>query len=292
MPPDSPGLPLSIAVVGSINLDLVARVKTFPRVGETISDATLVHHPGGKGGNQALAARRLGADVCMVACVGDEPNADLALAQLNEEGVDLSHVNRLPGENTGVAMIIVDERGDNQIVVAPGANARFETEHLDLPAVQGVIAQLEVPMDTLVAAASAHDGFFCLNAAPARSVAEDLLARTDLLVVNELEAEAIGPRLADYRGWLAVTYGAAGAELTREGSWVASSEAPRVESVDSVGAGDAFTAALTVSLMEGTDPQTALEWACAAGAVATTRHGAQCAPTREEIDRLLKNGSL
>lgn len=284
--------PLTIAVVGSINLDLVARVKAFPRDGETISDAQLRHHPGGKGGNQALAARRLGAEVIMVACVGDDPNADLALAQLAEEGVDLSHVTRLAEENTGVAMILVDGKGENQIVVAPGANARFEERHLNLPRVQGVIAQLEVPMDTLVAVARAHDGFLCINAAPARPVADALLARTDLLVVNELEAEAIGPRLADYGGWLAVTYGASGAELTREGNWVASSEAPRVEAVSSVGAGDAFTAALTVSLMHGLAPQAALERACAAGAVATTRHGAQCAPTAEEVDRLLGNGAV
>lgn len=288
---DRPG-PAAIAVVGSINLDLVARVKAFPRVGETISDAVLHHHPGGKGGNQALAARRLGAEVFMVACVGDDPNADLALAQLDSEGVDLSHVTRLPGENTGVAMILVDAQGENQIVVAPGANARFEPRHLQLPRVDGVIAQLEVPMDTLVQAAEAHEGFFCLNAAPARPVAEALLAHTDLLVVNELEAEAIGPRLADYGGWLAVTYGASGAELTREANWVASSEAPRVEAVSTVGAGDAFTANLALSLIEGLEPQAALERACAAGAIATTRHGAQCAPSRAEVDRLLANGKF
>jgi ribokinase len=279
--------PLSLAIVGSINLDMVARVKAFPRDGETISDAVLDRHPGGKGGNQALAASRLGASVSMVACVGDEPNAELALAQLKEAGVNLDKVTRLAGENTGVAMILVDERGENQIVVAPGANAKFHERYLDLPEVDGVIAQLEVPMDTLVRVAETHTGFFCLNAAPARPVSAAVLAHTDLLVVNELEAEAIGPSLADYAGWLAVTYGAAGAELTREGSWVASSEAPRVEAVSSVGAGDAFTACLAVSLMRSLEPQQALERACAAGAIATTRHGAQCGPTSKEIDQLL-----
>ena len=280
---------LSLAVVGSINLDLVARVKTFPRDGETITEAVLEHRPGGKGGNQALAARRLGANVQMVACVGDEPNADLALAQLATEGVGLQYVRRLANVKTGVAMIIVDEKGENQIVVAPGANAQFVEEYLDVPRCDGMIAQLEVPMATLIRAAREHAGFFCLNAAPARPVAEDLLARTDLLVVNELESEAIGPRLADYHGWLAVTYGSSGAELTREGSWVASSESPRVDSVDSVGAGDAFTAALTVGLMRDMEPQQALERACAAGAIATTRSGAQNAPTEAEIDALLNN---
>jgi ribokinase len=278
---------LSIAVVGSINLDLTARVDTFPRAGETISDASLEYHPGGKGGNQALAARRLGAEVFMVACVGDEPNADRAMTQLQEEGVDLQCVRRLPERNTGLAMIVVDGKGENQIVVAPGANAEFLVEYLTLPVCDGVIAQLEVPMDTLVAAAESHDGFFCLNAAPARAVAERLLAKTDLLVVNELEAEAIGPRLADYEGWLAVTYGASGAELTRRGTWVASSESPRVQAIDSVGAGDAFTAALAFGMMSGLDPELALKRACIAGAIATTRNGAQSSPTPAEIDAML-----
>lgn len=284
-----PESPLSLAVVGSINLDLVARVKTFPRDGETISDAVLEHHPGGKGGNQALAARRLGASVQMVACVGDESNADLALAQLASEGVGLDHVRRLADQKTGIAMIIVDQSGENQIVVAPGANACFTEEYLAVPRCDGMIAQLEVPMSTLIRAATEHKGFFCLNAAPARPVAETLLARTDLLVVNQLESEAIGPQLADYPGWLAVTYGSSGAELTREGNWVASSESPGVNSVDSVGAGDAFTAALTVGLMRGLEPQHALERACAAGAIATTRSGAQNPPTEDEINSLLNN---
>jgi len=280
--------PLSIAVVGSVNLDLVARVSAFPRTGETVTGATLEHHPGGKGGNQALAALRLGARVELLACVGDDANADLALEQLRREGVGLGHIQRLAAHKTGVAMIVVDDRGDNQIVVAPGANAEFTDDQLELPQCDGMIAQLEVPMSTLIRAASDHRGFFCLNAAPARPVASELLKHTDLLVVNELEAEAIGPRLADYDGWLAVTYGASGAELTRQGSWVASSESPRVEAVDSVGAGDAFTACLTLEMVRGLEPQQALERACAAGALATTCHGAQNGPSVAEIEALLK----
>ncbi len=284
--------PVSIAVVGSVNLDLVARVKAFPRPGETVTDAALRHHPGGKGGNQALAARRMGAEVHLVACVGNDPNADLALALLAEEGVDLSRVNRLEGETTGVAMIVVDAKGENQIVVAPGANGRWAEHHLRLPKVDGVIAQLEVPGETLLRAAREHEGFFCLNAAPIRPVAPELLACVDLVVVNELESEAIGPLLADYSGWLAVTYGASGAELTREGSWVASSAAPRVDAVSTVGAGDAFTATLALGFIEGMEPERALRRACAAGAIATTRPGAQCGPSREEVERLLASGGV
>ena len=219
----------------------------------------------------------------MVACVGEDGAADEALAQLRDAGVDLSHCQRLPGIITGIAMIVVDAEGENQIVVAPGANASFTREHLELPKVEGVIAQLEVPMDTLVLAASQHDGFFALNAAPARPVAEELLAMTDLLVVNEIEAEAIGPSLSDYSGWLAVTYGSSGAELLKDGMWVAQSRAPRIEAVDTTGAGDAFTAALVVSLLEDRDPERSLQRACAAGAYAATLPGAQASPTSAAV---------
>lgn len=278
---------VSIAVVGSVNLDLVAHVPEFPKNGETVSDAVVERHPGGKGGNQALAARRLGATVHLLCCVGTDAMADEALAQLQAEGVDLSRCQRLADASTGLALIVVDQQGENQIVVAPGANARFEAQHLDIPRVQGMLAQLEVPMATLIQAAARHDGFFALNAAPVRPVAEELLRHTDLLVVNEIEAELIGPMLASYEGWLAVTYGASGAELTRDGQWVASSESPRVETVDTVGAGDAFTAALAVGLLSGMEPEQALHRACVAGALTTTRRGAQTSPTLEELNKAL-----
>jgi ribokinase len=278
---------VTITVVGSVNLDLVARVPAFPLVGETVTNAVVERFPGGKGGNQALAARRLGANVHLVACLGEDASADEALANVREAGVDLSHCRRLAGESTGLAMIVVVASGDNKIVVAPGANACFRPEHLDLPRSDGLIAQLEVPMETLLAAAQQHEGFFTLNAAPVKPVAPELLALTDLVVVNELEAEAIGPLLADYEGWLAVTYGASGAELTRAGEWAASSESPRVEAIDSVGAGDAFTAALTLGLVQGLSPETALHRACVAGALTTTGRGAQASPTLSELERAL-----
>ncbi|KAA9132581.1 ribokinase [Marinihelvus fidelis] len=278
---------LEVAVIGSVNLDLVARVRAFPRPGETVTDATLDRHPGGKGGNQAIAIRRLGANVRLVACVGNDSTADEALAGLAREGVILDHVQRIDGAATGTAMIAVDGNGENQIVVAPGANRLFTPERLVLPACDVVIAQLEVPMDTLEAAARAHPGFFCLNAAPARPVSPALLADVDLLVVNEIEAEAIGPNLDNFNGWLAVTYGASGAELMRHGNWVASSDAPRVDAIDTVGAGDAFTAALAFGLGSGQSPDVALNRACTAGALATTRAGAQSSPTLEALEQFL-----
>lgn len=274
---------ISVAVVGSVNLDLVARVKRFPEPGETISDACVTRYPGGKGGNQALAARRLGAKVWLVACTGEDSAADEAVASLRAAGVHLQHCRRLAGVGTGLALILVTYEGENQIVVAPGANAAFTPDLLDLPAADAVIAQLEVPMETILKAASLASGFFCLNAAPVRPVAEAVLERTDLLVVNEIEARSLEANLPGYRGLLAVTLGARGAVLRRDGTTLAEARPPSITAVDATGAGDAFTAALTVGLVSGLAEQEALELACRAGALCATRPGAQSSPTAAEL---------
>jgi len=276
---------LNIAVVGSVNLDLVARVRAFPARGETVTDAVVSRHPGGKGANQALAARRLGAQVHLLACVGEDPAADEALAPLRKEGVNLSLCHRLPGQPTGLAMILVEPGGENQIVVAPGANAAFMPIHLSLPRVDAVIAQLEVPSNTLLRAGELHSGLFCLNAAPARPVPARLLDRTDLLVVNEHEERAMHEALRFFRGLLAVTYGGEGAALRQHGREIARARPPKVKVVDTTGAGDAFTAALACFLLAGQPPPTALYKACVAGALATTASGAQSAPSLEDIER-------
>lgn len=276
---------ISVAVVGSVNLDIVARVPRFPEPGETISDARVTRHPGGKGGNQALAARRLGAEVHLLACLGEDSMAAEALATLEAEGVDLAGCHYLPGSPTGLALILVSAEGENQIVVAPGANADFTPDLLDLPPCDAVIAQLEVPMATILQAATSTRGFFCLNAAPARPVDEAVLERTDLLVVNELEARSLEASLSNYRGLLAITLGARGAVLRRSGATVARARPPVIETVDTTGAGDAFTAALTVALVNGLPAAQALELACRAGALCATRPGAQSAPTAAEILR-------
>ncbi len=273
-----------IAVLGSVNLDLVASVPRFPEAGETLSGATVKHHPGGKGANQALAARRLGAEVSLVACLGTDPAADEALAQLREEQVQLDSCNFLADHPTGLALILVNAEGENQIVVAPGANAAFTPDLMNLPSCDALIAQLEVPLPTIATAANHHQGFFALNAAPARPVDPQLLARVDLLIVNELEAATLGGNLGKYRGLLAKTLGGRGAILYRDGEEIARSEPPRVEVVDTTGAGDAFTAALTVALMEGESAESALDIACLSAAISVTRAGAQSAPTRDEVN--------
>jgi len=275
---------VSIAIVGSINLDIVASVKVFPQPGETITDAVVNRFPGGKGANQALAAHRLGASVFMVGRVGDDPVADDALHTLREEGVDLSYCLTLKGVATGLAMIVVSETGENQIVVAPGANAAFTAEHLVVPQSDAIITQLEIPVTTILKAASCNSGFFCLNAAPAKAVPHELLEQVDLLVVNEIEAKSLGKELDVYAGLLAITYGSEGAVLNRAGRQVAKARPPKVEVVDTTGAGDAFTAALTVALVSGLEPQAALERACLVGALTTTKMGAQSSPFAADID--------
>jgi len=275
---------LSIAIIGSINLDIVASVKDFPQPGETITNAVVHRFPGGKGANQALAAHRLGASVFMVGRVGDDPIADEALHTLRLEGVDLSYCRPLKDTSTGLAMIVVTEAGENQIVVAPGANAIFDAAHLVVPQTDAIIAQLEVPIETILKAALSSDSFFCLNAAPAKPVLHELLEHVDLLVVNEIEAETLGNELDIYNGLLAITYGGEGAVLSRGGQQVARARPPKVDVVDTTGAGDAFTAALTVAMVSGMEPQNALERACVVGALTTTKMGAQSSPLAAEIN--------
>jgi ribokinase len=267
-------VPVELTVVGSINLDLVARVSRLPRPGETLSGSAFDRFPGGKGANQAVAAARLGARVRMIGAVGADPLAEEALAGLVEAGVDLE-LER--AGTTGIALILVAADGENQIVVVPGANA------LVTPRESGgaVLAQLEVGDDVVHAAARRAD-FFALNAAPARPIELE----PDLLIVNSLEHELVS------RGRLvAVTYGAEGAVLFEAGREVARATPPAVDAVDGTAAGDAFAACLVVSLLEGRSREHALARACAAGALAASRLGAQPSlPTVAEVDAILGPG--
>jgi ribokinase len=279
----------SIVVVGSVNLDLVATAARLPLPGETITGAELGRYPGGKGANQALAARRLGADVSLVACVGRDAAADEALALLEEAGVDLSHVRVDDVRATGVALIAVADSGENQIVVAPGANRALSAYGLSLPTADALICQLEVPRKTLLAAAEAFDGFVCVNLAPAMEVDPAVIRRADLIVVNESESAFYGDAVHGGHGLVALTHGEKGAELYSRGERVAAAAPPAVTPVDTTAAGDAFTAALTLALIEGMPREQALRFACTAGALATTRPGAQPSlPPRADVETLLR----
>lgn len=251
-------------------------MERLPRPGETVTDAELARVPGGKGANQAVAAARLGADTSFYGCVGEDDDAGVATAELREAGVAL---NLGFGSQTGIALIVVERSGENQIVVVPGANAEVE------PVQPGgnVLCQLEIPIEVVYAAAESAT-FFCLNAAPANPVPEKLIDRADLVVVNRYELGALPtePRL------VALTLGKEGAVLLERGEEVARAAPPPVNAVDGTAAGDAFTACLVVAHLEGREWDEALRRACAAGAIAASRFGAQPSlPTAEEVDVIL-----
>nr|WP_321512333.1 ribokinase [uncultured Hyphomonas sp.] len=281
-----------ITVVGSVNLDIVATGPALPRPGETVGGARLARHPGGKGANQALAARRLGAEVKLVGAVGADDMADEALKLLQSGGVDLSQVAHVNGETTGVALIAVDATsGENLIVVCPGANNVLRPDDVaDLP-IEHMMGVLEVPVPVLLAAAEKATGFVSLNLAPAMTIPDQLMTLADLLSVNETEAETYGDRLMTCGALVAVSLGAEGAVLYKDGKEIARAAPPKVQVVDTVGAGDTFTAALTVALIEGKAPQDALAFAVTAGALACTRPGAQPSlPHRRDVDALALGG--
>jgi ribokinase len=268
-----------IVVVGSVNLDLVVRVARLPQPGETVGGGTFARVPGGKGANQAVACARLGADVTMIAAVGRDPFADEALAGLREAGVALELAES--DAPTGVAVIQVDDDGETTIAVASGANAAVRVG--ELRPHDAVLCQLEVPDEAVLAAWEACTGLFCLNAAPARPIAVD----PDLTVVNRHELESLQRR----DGLVALTLGAEGAVLLDEGDEVARAAPPTVEAVDGTAAGDAFTGCLLVSLLEGRPEDEALQRACAAGALAASRFGAQPSlPTAAEVDAIVARG--
>jgi ribokinase len=276
LPPDAAKPRLT--VVGSINLDLVARCERLPRPGETVTDAIFERVPGGKGANQAVAAARLGADVRMIGCVGRDEFAEQALVYLrNEVDLDVS----VRDEPTGVAVIFVDAEGENAIVVAPGANRAVAPDGLG-ESDDAVLCQLEIPIEAVTAVAERAHGFFAVNVAPARALPPEVLERADLVVANRYELEA----LAEVpRGLVALTLGAHGAVLLEGREEVATARPPAVDAVDGTAAGDAFTACLVVSLLEGRARDEALARACAAGALAASRPGAQPSlPTTTELD--------
>jgi ribokinase len=265
-----------ITVVGSINLDLVVTLDRLPVPGETVGEGVLARVPGGKGANQAVACARLGAEVTMIGAVGRDALAEEALVGLRETGVTLDLT--VSDGATGIALIQVDRTGETTIAVVPGANRALAEP--SLPAHDAVLCQLEVPDAAVLAAWEACTGLFCLNAAPARPLALD----ADLTVVNRLELESLSRR----DGLVAVTLGAEGAVLLDDGEEIARATPPDVVAVDGTAAGDAFTAALLVSLLEGRSEQECLERACAAGAIAASRPGAQPSlPTATEIDAIL-----
>ncbi len=282
-----------VLVFGSINVDLVAQVAHLPRPGETVSGTAFAVAPGGKGANQALAARRAGADVALHGAVGDDAFAATALARLAAAGVDLGGVIRVDAP-TGVALINVDAHGENAITVVAGANGRVRAAQVaDTALHPGVtlLLQFEVPpgeSEMLARRARARGARVVLNGAPASPLPDSLLACVDVFVVNEGEAAFYAGAAADPATFSArwkerfgvttvLTLGPHGAQAF-DGDRLVHVPSPAVEVVDSTGAGDAFVGALAAALDRGAGLADALAQGVAAGAKACTHHGAQPAP--------------
>jgi ribokinase len=293
----------SVAVVGSLNLDLVIRVAELPGPGETVSGGDLFRNPGGKGANQAVAAARLGRRVAMVGCVGDDQAGHELLASLEAAGVDGSRVRVVEGVPSGTACITVSEDGENQIVVSPGANARLTPD--DVAAAAAVrsaavtLLQLEVPLETVAAAARTAGGRVVLNPAPVRALPAELLGRIDVLVPNRVELARLAggpvPRTVEQAAELAgrlgaravvVTLGADGALVVEDGRAGHVAAVP-VRPVDTTAAGDAFCGGLADALAGGAGLQEAARRAVRVAAAACLRPGAQASlPTLAELAAL------
>lgn len=256
---------VKLTVVGSINLDLIAATERLPKPGETVGDGVLASQPGGKGGNQAAAAARLGATVRMIGAVGEDAAGRRVLKALGSAGVD-THDIQVGSASTGTALIVVDRQGENQIAVCPGANSEIDLDAVHFSGNETVLCQLEIDTEVVLDSARRTPGFFALNASPVKPLPPELLERTDLVIVNETEYGQI-PELRQAK-LVAVTYGGRGAALYRTGRRVASAPARRVTVVNSVGAGDAFCSALVLALRSEMSDDDSLNVACAVGAAA------------------------
>jgi len=293
-----------VAVVGSLNLDLVIRVPGLPGPGETVTGGDLFTNPGGKGANQAVAAARLGRRVAMVGRVGDDQAGRDLLASLEADGVDSAQVRTLAGVPSGTAFITVSEDGENQIVVSPGANARLTPGDVAaagpaLGAAAVTLLQLEIPLESVAAAARTAGGLVVLNPAPMRPLPAELLGRVDVLVPNRVElAQLAGGRppgtveeAARLAGRLAaravvVTLGADGALVVEAGRHGHVPAVP-VQAVDTTAAGDAFCGGLADALAAGASLQDAARQAVRVAAAACTRRGAQASlPTPADLRAL------
>ena len=270
-----------IAVVGSINADLVVQMPKLPGRGETVSSAEPTWFPGGKGANQAVAAARMGGNVSMFGAIGADEPGQMCLSALKQSGVNVDAVVKVSSP-TSTALVMVEHSGENQIVVADGANqyASFDAEQIS--AADAVIVQFEIPESVIVEVGKAAKGIFCVNAAPVRELSTELASLIDVLIVNEHEFAQLGEPKS---GLVIVTAGAKEVVAYQNGEVVAKSQPPKVEALDTVGAGDTFVGAFVVAYASGKTIPDALDLACAASALSTLKLGAQSGmPTASEVN--------
>ncbi len=298
-----------ILVIGSSNTDLIANVDKFPAAGETVQGKFFLQAMGGKGANQALAARRVGGDVIFVTCLGNDANGKNALNQYKQEGLDVTLSRVVENVPTGTAMILVNGQGENCIVITPGANheltpATIEEIRDEIESASIMVLQMEIPFQSVQKACelAVKSGTpILLNVAPARKVEASLLKLVDILVVNETEIEMIsGLRISEsgeegvIDKLLAIGAKTIILTLGAKGCIIKSNErnlrvpAFRVKPVDTTAAGDTFCGALAAQLSKGTDLVEAVKFATAAAAICVTRMGAQPSiPTRQEVQQFL-----
>ncbi|MDF2989494.1 MAG: ribokinase [Microbacterium sp.] len=301
-----------VVVVGSTNLDLIATTPRIPQPGETVLSTSLAYRAGGKGANQAVAAHRAGGRVTFIGAIGDDEFGRTLVQSLTAAGLSAAHLTEMPGIPSGVAMIIVDANAENTITVAPGANSRLTAAGIQgaldasLPTAAVLVLQGEIPLE--VAAHAAHEAAragvrVIFNASPlgleGDRALRDILAVTDVLIVNESEGRQLGGHADSIEllasalrgivpGEVVITLGSEGALLAHAGG-IDRIPAFRVEAVDSTGAGDAFCGALAATIAAGEATPFAIRVASAAGALATTALGAQdAAPTHDQITRFLR----
>jgi len=273
-----------IAVVGSINADLVVQMPKLPGRGETVSSAEPAWFPGGKGANQAVAAARMGGNVSMFGAIGDDEPGQMCLAALTQSGVIVDSVVKVSSP-TSTALVMVEHSGENQIVVADGANQYASFDASQVSTADAVIVQFEIPESVIVEVGKAAQGIFCVNAAPVRELSEELAALIDVLIVNEHEYAQLGEPKS---GLVIVTAGAKEVVAYQNGEVVAKSQPPKVEALDTVGAGDTFVGAFVVAYASGKSISESLDIACAASALSTLKLGAQSGmPTSDEVNKFL-----
>jgi ribokinase len=296
----------SIVVIGSSNTDMVIKTTKLPQPGETILGGNFFMNAGGKGANQAVAAAKLGGAVTLFTKIGNDVFGEQAIALFRKEGIETSFILTDEKYPSGVALITVDEKGENCIVVAPGANNALSATDLRqqkaiIEKASVILVQLEIPLETVeyVASIAANAKIkMVLNPAPACQLSDELLGRINIITPNEKEAEMLtGIKITDKKSvetaaitlhkkgieTVIITLGAKGALLLHENVF-STVNAPVAEAIDTTGAGDVFNGALVVALSEGMKMINAVEFACKAASISVTRLGAQAsAPYRREI---------